>query len=179
MVSLATLGAEATASAVIGIVTSGVGIPEARREAERVQENFMTQYGLLRDGQFQRDFDLRGVIVEHEGLPPAIHSWGTIYTQAALDALNGLDALSELPDFTWQDFLENPREIFRVYSEVLDYNQRAEIYQQLRAYQSNRYFEFRQQSQEEVSLNESQNNSDSHGNMHNPEHDTGDSIHHH
>ena len=131
---------------------------------------------------FQRDFDLRGVIIEHEGRPPQIHSWPTIYTPAALDALRNLVAADENlrnateSNFTLQEFLQNPSEVFRVYSDVLNYDLRAEVYDGLRDYRDERRDKFRQQAQEEVSGNEGQNNNDSHGNMHNPERDTGDTI---
>jgi len=182
MVSAATLGMKPAASIITSIASSIVQTPEAAREAASIQNDFVVLYNLLRHGQFQRDFDLRGVIIEHEGTPPQIHSWPTIYTPAALDALRNLVEADENlrnateSNFTLQEFLQNPTEIFRVYSDVLNSDQRREVYRRLEAYQLERFINFRQQEQEEVSRNEGQNNNDSHGNMHNPEHDTGDTI---
>jgi len=145
IVSLATLGASSAASVIINLSTIGINIAPAAKDAGGVQDDFMTLYGQLRYGLYQRDFELRGVIIEHQGQPPRFQSWATAHTHGALDVFNNVAGTN----FTWEDYMKNPAEIYRIYSEVLDSSQRTRIYRELREYQSERENEFSQQATRE------------------------------
>ena len=113
-VSIATLGAADAISVGLDLVSLGVSIPVASADARSVQNDFLTLYGQLVFGLYQRDFDLRGILVTEDGRPPQIHSWPTVYTSAALNALNNLAGTS----FTMDDYMRNPNEIFNAYENL-------------------------------------------------------------